>query len=107
MGILRPASIHKWPRSLSPHPKLCSARLPTSPRKRGEVNWTRCACLYRARGPKCQMRGLWQGSTSQLRDHGVRERCVIRCRATPAEPFEGSGIDEPFATSMTQLTMAQ
>jgi hypothetical protein len=35
----------------------------------------------------------------------VRKSCVIRCRATPAEPFERSGIDEPFATSMTQLPM--
>ena len=29
----------------------------------------------------------------------------LRCRATPAEPFERLGIDEPFATSMTQLPM--
>jgi hypothetical protein len=29
--------------------KLRSARLPTSPRKQGEVNWTRSACLYRTR----------------------------------------------------------
>src|SRR5215472_16426508 len=35
----------------------------------------------------------------------VRESWVIRCRALPAEPFERSGIDEPFATSMTQLPM--
>jgi hypothetical protein len=51
------------------------------------------------------MRGLSQGSTSQLRITAVRESCVIRDRATPAEPFERSGIDEPFATSMTQLPM--
>ena len=31
----------------------------------------------------------------------------LRCRATPAEPFERLGIDEPFATSMTQLPMDQ
>ena len=40
-----------------------------------------------------------------MRGHGVRESCVIRSRATPAEPFERSGIDEPFATSMTQIPM--
>src|SRR5215469_8590851 len=59
--------------------------------------------LYRARRPQCHMRGL-----SVLASCGitaVRESCVIRCRAIPAEPFERSGIDEPFATSMTQLTM--
>jgi hypothetical protein len=37
----------------------------------------------------------------------VRENCVIGCRATPAEPFERSGTDEPFATSMTQLPLDQ
>ena len=35
----------------------------------------------------------------------VRESCVIRSSATPAEPLQRSGIDEPFATSMTQLPM--
>jgi CO/xanthine dehydrogenase Mo-binding subunit len=48
----------------------------------------------------------WTCERSQMRGSAaVRESCVIRSRATPAEPFEHSGIDEPFATLMTQFPM--
>jgi hypothetical protein len=110
-GILRRASIINGRGVFPLTRKLRSARLPTSPRKRGEVNWTRSACFYRTRrDPSAICADFRREVLASCGVTAVRESCVIRSRATPEEPFGDRcticHIDDPASDGISFRPLA-